>query len=1218
MLKKSLPFLLACFVATALVAQSESFWKDIQPSQLRHAQDAWTAKPISFRSLELDFDALRNYLREAPMEFTPEAAQSPLPLTLPLPDGRNETFAVWESPIMEAGLAALFPQIKTYAGRSLLRPHVTLRFDQTPRGFHAIIHTPEGTTLIAPEVEGMTDLYLSFSLKDVDLAAHGELAAFCDLHDELPADETSLQQGSALRSTTVVDLRTYRLAVATTAEYSMANGGTVNSVMAAVTSVVNQVNSVFEKDNAVRLVLIDSVFKTFFFPPVGNDPFTNGNTSEMIKENPPVLNAAFGVNGYDVGHVFGTNGGGLANLGGVCNGSSTPPSPFPKARAASCMFGPYVGSLFYIVVGHEVGHQFNATHTFNKCDDENENPSTAYEPGSGSTIMCYNGNGVCGSNHLQAVTDDYFHINSMERIRNFTRLGPGSTCGQVLPIGNNTPETSLALNSGFYIPIGTPFQLEGSATDPEGDALTYVWEEYDLGPPSPLGMPVGTAPIFRSQIPSTSPRRVFPKMTTIIANASDPQELLPTYSRVLTFRFTARDNHLPAGAWSYSEITFNATADAGPFLVTSPNDATVSWEAGQFVEVTWDVANTDAAPVNCKMVDIRLSLDGGLTWPITLLSQTPNDGSAFVVVPDVTTTKARVRVDAADNIFFDISNEDFQITAPAQAGFSFAIDKESERVCLPEGFSFQVQTAPLLGFNDTIVIQIDGLPAGASFSLDHEPVLPGDTVVVSVDMSAVTASGDFSLSIMAASDTLPVQTRPLLLTVVSSDFSTIGIIGPDGEAGVSALPTLSWNGSPNAISYDIEIATSPDFSSSLVESASQITGTTYQPTATLSDNQAYYWRVRGVNECGSGPWTDPASFHTKTQVCETKQSTGGSINIPATGLPYIQSPINIPQNGTISELRVKNVKATHTAVAHVDLRLKGPDGDSVTLMSQLLCGSNQINLGFSDLAPPNPIPCPPNTGLLYKPAEPLAKFSGKNVQGNWTFVLAVVNTAGEGGTFQNWQLEYCAESIPNSPSVVRNDTLRVRPNDSRLIQSDVLEVTDVDNSPAELVFTVVRNVQFGLLTKAGNPIGTGGTFTMADVLNNQVMYTNTDTTATYDYFTFTVADGTGGFTGTPRFHIVMDPTAPSAVSRVQPNHGQLHIWPNPTGAALHIETADGRNTLKVVDIFDLQGRLVAHFALPKGEHHLLVDPTPWAEGLYLLRIVTDQGVYSSKIIVRHR
>ena len=1203
--------LASLFIALNLFAQSGNFWTDIPANTINPiAAGEWNVQPEAFRSLQLDFDGLANYLRQAPLEFSSGASQA-LQLSLPMPNGSMELFNVVESPIMEPGLAQRFPMIKTYAGHSVNNPAVTLRMDHTPRGFHAIIHTIGGTALIAPAIEGQVDKYLSYELANAGFDAT-QVGAFCGLHDdELPLDPNG-QPG--LRSSTAVDLYTYRLAVATTAEYSTANGGTVNSVMAAVVSVVNQVNSVFEKDNAIRLILIDSTDQTFFFPPNSSDPYTNGNTSEMINENPPVLNAAYGVNGYDIGHVFGTNGGGLAQLGSVCNGSSLPPAPFPKGRGVSCMFGPYVGSTFYIVVGHEMGHQFNATHTFNKCDDQNETPSTAYEPGSGSSIMCYNGNGVCGSNHLQPITDDYFHINSMERIRNFSRNGPGASCAQTVSVGNEMPLTDIPLSGGFYIPISTPFELTGIATDPEGGNLTYVWEEYDLGPPSPLGMPVGTAPLFRSQIPSASPTRVFPKMATIVANATDPQEVLPSYGRVITFRFTARDNHPGAGAWMYSEIAFNASAQAGPFLVSVPNTAT-TWTAGQYTEVNWEVANTNLAPVNCQKVNIRLSVDGGYTYPYTLLSETANDGSAFVVVPDLLSSTARIRVEAADNIFFDISDEDFSIVPPAQPGFSFQTTPENGRVCLPGSLEVQVETGALLGYTGMVNLDVQGLPAGAVVNYSSNPVAAGDNATITIDMSGVTESGDFPLNLVATSDTLPAQERPLLLTVLSSDFSAIAVTSPNGTAGVSALPTFEWTGSPNATSYDIEIATSPNFGADVVEQASGLTTTSYIPGITLEDNTAYYWRVRGNNECSTGNWVDPAGFHTKTQVCETKDYNGGSINISGIGLPYIAAPINIPQNGTVSEVRVNKVKATHTAVAHIALRLKSPDGDSVTLMSGLLCGSNQIDLGFSDLAPTADIPCPPNTGLLYQPAEPLAAFSGKNVQGDWLLVLEVINTQGEGGTFNTWAFEYCAESIPSSPQVLTNDTLRVRPDDSQAILPEKLEVNDPDNSPAELIFTIVKNTGHGFVSKNGTALGTGDTFTMLDVASNLVRYTNTDNSATYDYFTFTVKDGTGGFTGTPRFNIVMDPEAPSATKDL-PATGVLRIYPNPAGSSFTIETEGSPKNIGKVQLFSLTGELMNSVVASQSSGKLEVKTKGLPAGVYLLRIHTDGGVFGSKIVLQ--
>lgn len=1216
MKKRTITALISLIGTIGLFAQPGNFWTDtppIDPNAI--AAGEWNVRPYEFRSLQLDFDGMRDYLLQAPVEFSAQANQ-PLPLALPMPDGSMEVFEVVESPIMEAGLAARFPMIKTYSGRSSNNPAVVVRFDHTPRGFHAIIHTVGGTVLISPVVEGEVTQYMSYELSKVGFDATS-MSAFCNLHeDEMPTDDSRpADHPLGQRSATAVDLFTYRLAVATTAEYSTANGGNVTAVMSAVVSVVNQVNSVFEKDNAIRLILINNTDQTFFFPPNSSDPYTNGNTSEMISENPPVLNAAYGVDGYDIGHVFGTNGGGLAQLGSVCNGASLPPAPFPKARGVSCMFGPYVGATFYIVVGHEIGHQFNATHTFNKCDDMNETPSTAYEPGSGSTIMCYNGNDVCGSNHLQAITDDYFHINSLERIRNFSRSGGGNSCAQIISINNEMPTTSLPLQDGFYIPISTPFELTGSATDPDNSSLTYVWEEYDLGPPSPLGSPVGTAPAFRSMVPSATPTRVFPKMQTIVSNGNDPQEVLPTYSRALTFRFTARDNNPGAGAWSYSEVSFNATSQAGPFFVTQP-DLGTTWEAGQYVEVTWNVANTDQAPVNCEKVNIRLSTDGGFTYPYTLLSQTANDGSAFVVVPDLVSSTARVRVEAADNIFFDISNEDFSIVPAAQPGFSFQTSTENGRICLPGILTVQVETGALLGYTGMISLDVQGLPAGAVATYSANPIAAGEAATITINMGSAVASGTYPVVIVASADTLPAQERPLLITTVNRDFSTIAVGSPNGIAGVSALPNFEWAGSPNATSYDIEIATSPTFGANVVDQSSGLTATTYTPAITLEDNTIYYWRVRGTNECSIGEWTDPGSFHTKTQVCENKQYTGGNINISGIGLPYIQAPISIPQNGTLSEVRVTNVKGTHTAVAHIALRLKSPDGDSATLMSSLLCGSNQFDLGFSDLSPLTNIPCPPNTGLLYKPAEPLAAFAGKNVQGDWKLILEVINNQGEGGTFNTWAFEYCAESIPNSPALLKNDTLACRPKDSRLINDEFLLATDSDNNDDEIVFTIVKATQAGFVSKDGVQLGVGGQFTLADVLADKILYTNTDSTATSDYFTFHITDGTGGFFGTPPFNIVMDPEAPSATTNVLPADGALLVFPNPAASSFAIESAGSSKNISWVRLYSPSGKLMKTVSASQNTRRMEVTVADLPSGLYLLYIQTDAGAFGGKVMVQ--
>lgn len=631
----------------------DGIWSDVNETSIESAGQRLII-PQRYRTVAIQPGLLLARLTAAPLEFTPAAENRNVVMALPLPDGRYQYFRLFESPIMAPALAAKYPDITTYIAKGLDDVHANGRLDWTPQGFHAVITSPSGTFYIDPYSQADIVHYISYYTADFAPDAAAILPELEPIAGE-PLPPLDMGGGQA----TGPNLHTYRLAVAATGEYTIFHGGTVPLAMAAIVTAVNRVTEVYEREVAVRMELVANNDDIVYTNPA-TDPYTNDNGSQMLGQNQTNLDTVIGSANYDVGHVFSTGGGGVAFLGVICSATS-------KARGVTGLPSP-IGDPFYIdYVAHEMGHQYGGNHSFNgnegACSGGNRNASTAYEPGSGSTIQAYAG--ICGSQDLQPNSDDYFHTISFQEIYNHTTIGGGSTCDVVTATGNEAPVVTVPAG-GFTIPMMTPFELTGSATDPDSDPLTYDWEQFNLGPAGHPNSPSGNAPIFRSFDPVTTPTRIFPKMSDIVNNTQTIGEIMAGYGRSMVFRFTVRDNHVSpsAGGVAYDSVSFTVSGEAGPFLVTSPNTA-INWPIGTLQSVTWNVANTAAAPVSCSSVDIHLSTDGGYTYPTTLATGVANDGSHQVVVPNNPSATARVRVHCANNVFFDISNANFTIAAAA-------------------------------------------------------------------------------------------------------------------------------------------------------------------------------------------------------------------------------------------------------------------------------------------------------------------------------------------------------------------------------------------------------------------------------------------------------------------------------------------------------------------------------------------------------------------------
>lgn len=614
-----------------------SLWTDVEETSI-YLRGERQIIPNAYRTVRLDRSELDNILSQAPMEEAIKPKNSNVIISLPLPDGRFGRFRISQSPVMAPELGAQYPEIKTYAGQGIDDGTANVRLDITPQGFHASVFSAYGNYYIDPYSKNDATNYISYYRSNLD----NRHEFSCDVTETREPSQTMLDNPSSIGE----QLRTYRLALACTGEYATFHGGTTPSVLAAMVTSVNRLNQVYENDFSVRLILIPNN-NLIIFLNAATDPYTNNNGNAMLSQNQTTCDNIIGNANYDIGHVYSTGGGGIAGLNVVClNGQ--------KARGVTGSGAP-IGDPFVIdYVAHEMGHQFGGNHTQNNLNC-NAYPPAAFEPGSASTIMGYAG--VC-SPSLQNNSDPYFHVHSLIEMGGFIS-GAGGTCAVQTNTGNTAPTVNMP-TGGFTIPISTPFSLTGSGSDPDSDTLTYCWEQYDTGPQGNPNNPSGNAPIFRSFTPKTNGTRTFPKTSDLLNNVQSLGERLPTYTRSLKFRLTVRDNNSGAGGHSYGLIQFNVDASAGPFLVSSPN-TNVTWNANSNQTVTWDVANTNAAPVSVANVNILLSTDGGNTFPVTIASNTPNDGSENIIVPNNVTTTARIKVEAVGNIFFDISNANFKI-----------------------------------------------------------------------------------------------------------------------------------------------------------------------------------------------------------------------------------------------------------------------------------------------------------------------------------------------------------------------------------------------------------------------------------------------------------------------------------------------------------------------------------------------------------------------------
>ncbi len=759
-------------------------WRPADSGKMTSASARYI-KPVKARYFEPDMAELRVQLAACPQEGSGNIRNYGKIMEFPLPDGRMARFAMASYAMMEPALAARWDFAKTYTGQGIDDPAATMKADLTPMGFHYQILSPAGSFYADPVFHG-DDRYLQIYNKN-DLRISDKAGPFvCGLSSETQTDGIG-DPGPSVQISSGGTRRTYRLAVAATAEYTTFHGGVTGAASAIVTS-VNRVVGVYELEVAVRLVLVSNN-NLLIYTNSSTDPYSNSNGSTMLGQNQTNINSVIGSANYDMGHVFSTGGGGIASLGSVCNSTR-------KAQGVTGSPQP-VGDPFDIdYVAHEMGHQFGGNHTFNSQSGScsgNRSSNAAYEPGSGTTIMAYAG--ICGSDDLQNNSNAYFVFKSYEEITTFiSNNNSGGSCPVKTTTGN-TPPAIPAIQGGFTIPISTPFRLTAPlATDADGDALTYCWEQSDLGTAGAPGNTTG--PIIRSFTPVTSRERIVPRLPSLLINTTVLGEKLPTVARTMSFKLLVRDNVAGSGGANQGTISFSVNATGGAFSVTAPNVSSVNWEGGSRQAVTWNPGSTASAPFNTPRVRIKLSTDGGNTFPFTLADSVQNDGNDTIQVPvlPTTVTQCRVMVEAIGNIFFDLSNANFRITTPTTANIPLTL-LSSSALCAGEQFSVAFQLNDGTVYNSNNVFRLLLSDASGNFTnavvVGTDSGSVADTILAKLPLNLAAGSG-YKLRVTSTS---PARTGSATISapaVNALPATPASVSGPlsvcDGDTVAYAVP----------------------------------------------------------------------------------------------------------------------------------------------------------------------------------------------------------------------------------------------------------------------------------------------------------------------------------------------------------------------------------------------------------------------------------------------
>ncbi|MBM3412878.1 MAG: T9SS type A sorting domain-containing protein, partial [Bacteroidetes bacterium] len=857
---------------------------------------------------------------------------------------------------------------------------------------------------------------------------------------------------------------------------------------------------------------------------------------------------------------------------------------------------------------HEVGHQLGANHTFSMGIEAGGVNNK--EVGSGITIMGYAGI------TLQDVAPhsiDIFHENSIQQVQ--VNLGT-KTCPITTSLSGTNATPVVAALTPYTIPISTPFELTGSATDANpGDVLTYCFEQDDAANSTVTGnnsvaFPTKlVGPNWLTFPATTSPTRIFPRLSTILAGQSITgplpggdaianTEALSSVARVLNFRLTVRDNApysstapIRVGQTAYADVAITVSSAVGPFLITSHN-AAATLTAGTTETITWSVNGTTGAPTNTANVDVYISTNGGTSFTL-FIPNTPNDGTESFTVPNTPSSTVRFKVKATNNVYFDINNANLTIIPPP-FGFTFNPTVPATAACpAPNTMSITLGTASNGGFSGNIALSASGNPAGTSVSFAPATIAVGESSVVTLTGATTLNSGTYTILVTGVTTGAPNQTANLSFTVNPGSGPAISTQPANQTACVGSSATFSI---ASTGTYQWQVNSGSGFVN--IAGATASTYTTPSATTSMTGNT---YRCIVAGQCGSstssaGTLTVNTLPAVVTHPSNVAQCTGTtvsfSVGASGTALTY-QWEVSTDGGSTYSAI-AGETSATYTITSTVLSQNNNRYRCVVSGACSPAATSNAATLTLS--AAPTITAQPAPTAVICEFASTSFVVAATTPVGTLTYqwqastnggtTWAPVNGA-TAGTFnqsnvpasQNGYLFRCA--VTTSCGTIYSTNVALTVNTYPVISFSTVNELCLSDRPVALTATPA-----------------GGSFTGAGVSGSAF----NPRTAGLGVKTITYTASNAGCTSTKSSSIIVEQCAERQIPLSNP--ASLNLYPNPNTGKFGIRVNTDLYTRFSIKVYNNLGQLVrtqeisnAYFgqvvnvdmsSLPSGTFHLLI------------------------------